>query len=95
MRRVASDVFWIAQEFLHIPAESLVQCLRRLEKSGFVKRRVLTTGRLGVKYAFTELGRTLERPVASLFEWTTEYADVVRAAQVAFDAIAGDERDAA
>jgi hypothetical protein len=41
------------------------------------------------------LGRTLERPVAALFEWTTEYADVVRAAQVAFDAIAGDERDAA
>jgi hypothetical protein len=35
-----------------------------------------------VEYDFTELSRTLERPVASLFEWTTEYADVVRAAQV-------------
>jgi len=75
--------------------KSLVQCLRRLEKSGLVTRRVLTTGRLGVEYAFTELGRTLEHPVASLFKWTTEYADVVRAAQVAFDATAGGERDAA
>jgi DNA-binding HxlR family transcriptional regulator len=75
--------------------KSLVQCLRRLEKSGLVTRRVLTTGRLGVEYAFTELGRTLEHPVDSLFKWTTEYADVVRAAQVAFDATAGGERDAA
>src|SRR5216683_4696710 len=75
--------------------KSLAQCLRRLEKSGLVTRRVLTTGRLGVEYAFTELGRTLERPVAALFEWTTEYADVVRAAQTAFEATAGGERDAA
>ena len=58
-------------------------------------RRVLTTGRLGVEYAFTELGMTLQRPVVALFEWTTEYADVVRAAQAAFEATAGDERDAA
>jgi DNA-binding HxlR family transcriptional regulator len=75
--------------------KSLTQCLRRLEKSGLVTRRVLTTGRLGVEYAFTELGMTLQRPVVALFEWTTEYADVVRAAQAAFEATAGDERDAA
>jgi DNA-binding HxlR family transcriptional regulator len=37
--------------------KSLVQCLRRLEKSGLVARTVLTTGRLGVEYAFTDLGR--------------------------------------
>jgi DNA-binding HxlR family transcriptional regulator len=56
---------------------------------------VLTTGRLGVEYAFTDLGRTLQRPVAALFEWTTEYADVVRSAQAAFEVTTADERDAA
>ena len=75
--------------------KSLVQCLRRLEKSGLVSRTVLTTGRLGVEYAFTDLGRTLQRPVAALFEWTTEYADVVRSAQAAFEVTTADERDAA
>ena len=80
---------------LDITLAAVVQHLQLLEKSGLVTRRVLTTGRLGVEYAFTELGRTLEHPVASLFKWTTEYADVVRAAQVAFDATAGGERDAA
>jgi len=72
--------------------KSLAQCLRRLEKSGLVTRRVLTTGRLGVEYAFTELGRTLERPVAALFEWTKDHGDIVRAAQAAFEATAGGER---
>ena len=71
---------------------SLNVCLRRLEKSGLVTRRVLTTGRLGVEYAFTELGRTLERPVAALFEWTKDHGDIVRAAQAAFEATAGGER---
>jgi DNA-binding HxlR family transcriptional regulator len=74
--------------------KSLVQSLRRLEKSGVVSRTVLTAGRLGVEYAFTDLGRTLQRPVAALFEWTTEYGAVVRAAQAAFEVTTVDERDA-
>jgi hypothetical protein len=65
------------------------------KKSGLVARTVLTTGRLGVEYAFTDLGRTLQRPVAALFEWTTEYAAVLRAAQAAFEVTTADERDAA
>src|SRR5260370_29804506 len=64
-------------------------------KRALVARTVLTTGRLGVEYAFTDLGRTLQRPVAALFEWTTEYAAVVKAAQTAFEVTTADERDAA
>jgi DNA-binding HxlR family transcriptional regulator len=75
-----------------ISQKSLAQCLRRLEKSGLVTRRVLTTGRLGVEYAFSELGMTLERPVAALFEWTTDHADAVRAAQATFEATPARER---
>ncbi len=67
----------IRRDIPGLSQKSLVQCLRRLEKSGLVARTVLTTGRLGVEYAFTDLGRTLQRPVAALFEWTTEYAAVV------------------
>jgi len=75
----------IRRDIPGLSQKSLVQCLRRLEKSGLVARTVLTTGRLGVEYAFTDLGRTLQRPVAALFEWTTEYAAVVKAAQTAFE----------
>jgi len=85
----------IRRDIPGLSQKSLVQCLRRLEKSGLVARTVLTTGRLGVEYAFTDLGRTLQRPVAALFEWTTEYAAVVKAAQTAFEVTTADERDAA
>jgi DNA-binding HxlR family transcriptional regulator len=53
--------------------------------SGLVTRRVLTTRRLGVEYAFTDLGMTLEGPVAALFEWTTDHSDAVKVAQAAFE----------
>src|SRR5258708_28365233 len=56
--------------------KSLVQCLRRFEKSGLVSRTVLTTGRLGGGYAFTDFGRTRPRPLAAAFEFTTDNADV-------------------
>ena len=52
----------IRRDIPGLSQKSLVQCLRRLEKSGLVSRTVLTTGRLGVEYAFSELGMTLERP---------------------------------
>jgi DNA-binding HxlR family transcriptional regulator len=68
-----------------ISQKSLTQCLKRLEKSGLLTRQVLATRRLGVEYAFTELGMTLERPVAALFEWTTSHADAVKVARVAFE----------
>ncbi|MFM0003683.1 MULTISPECIES: winged helix-turn-helix transcriptional regulator [Paraburkholderia] len=65
-----------------------MQCLRRLERNGLVRRTVLTSGTLGVEYAFTELGRTLEQQVGALFEWTTSHADAVRAAHATFEAAA-------
>jgi DNA-binding HxlR family transcriptional regulator len=68
-----------------ISQKSLTQCLKRLERSGLVKRRVLTTRRLGVEYAFTDLGMTLERPVAALFEWITDHSDAVKVAQATFE----------
>src|SRR5258708_32413106 len=56
--------------------ESLVQCLRRLEKSGLVSRTGLTTGRLGGENSLNDLGRTPQRPGAGVFGLTTEKSEV-------------------
>jgi DNA-binding HxlR family transcriptional regulator len=85
----------IRRDIPGLSQKSLAQCLRRLEKGGLITRKVLTTGRLGVEYSFTELGRTLQRPVDALFEWTTKYADFVRASEAAFEATITNEGDAA
>jgi hypothetical protein len=60
-------------------------CLRRLERNGLIERRVIARAPLGVEYAFTELGYTLDAPVTALLAWTAGHADPVRAAQTAFD----------
>src|ERR1700722_2547308 len=69
-----------------ISQKTLTQCLRQLERSGLIARRVLTDSPLGVEYSFTPLGDTLETPVTSLFNWTRQYSAAVRRAQEAYDA---------
>ena len=68
-----------------ISQKILTQCLRQLERSGLVARRVLTDSPLGVEYSFTELGETLETPVRALYKWTRQYSAAVRTAQQAYD----------
>jgi DNA-binding HxlR family transcriptional regulator len=69
-----------------ISQKILTQCLRQLERSGLVARRVLTDSPLGVEYSFTQLGETLETPVTALYKWTRQYSAAVRSAQQAYDA---------
>jgi DNA-binding HxlR family transcriptional regulator len=69
-----------------ISQKTLTQCLRQLERSGLVARRVLTDSPLGVEYSFTPLGDTLEAPVRALYTWTPQYSAAVRTAQEAYDA---------
>src|SRR6202521_3691008 len=69
-----------------ISQKTLTQCLRQLERSGLVARRVLTDSPLGVEYSFTPLGETLEAPILALYNWTRQYSAAVRAAQRAYDA---------
>ncbi|AME26993.1 winged helix-turn-helix transcriptional regulator [Burkholderia sp. PAMC 26561] len=75
----------IRRDISGISQKSLIQCLRRLERNGLVKRHVIDTAPLGVEYSFTELGRTLNEPVSSLLAWTAAYGGAVRAAQNAHD----------
>jgi len=43
-----------------ISQKTLTQCLRQLERSGLVARRVRTDSPLGVEYSFTPLGTLLK-----------------------------------
>src|ERR1700745_153618 len=72
-----------------ISQKTLTQCLRQLERSGLVARRVLTDSPLGVEYSFTPLGYTLEAPVRAFYNWTRQYSPAVRTAQDAYDAERG------
>ena len=69
-----------------ISQKTLTQCLRQLERSGLVARRVLTDSPLGVEYSLTPLGDTLEAPITALYNWTRQYSAAVRTAQEDYDA---------
>lgn len=74
----------IRREVPSISQKSLVTCLKRLEMNGLVERNVLTLGELAVEYRMTELGHTLDEPVAALLKWSSRHGSLVRAAQDAF-----------
>jgi len=76
----------IRRDIPGISQKSLTQCLRRLERNGLLRRHVHSgAGGLAVEYAFTELGDTLDGPVAALLAWTAANAEAVRRSQAAFD----------
>jgi DNA-binding HxlR family transcriptional regulator len=76
----------IRRQIPGISQKVLTQCLRRLERSGLLERRVIAAAPLGVEYRFTPLGETLEAPVTALFSWTASHATAVRAVQGSHDA---------
>src|SRR5260370_19523462 len=57
-----------------ISQKTLTQCLRQLERSGLVARRVLTHYPLRVVYSFSQLGDTLENTVMSLSYLTRHFS---------------------
>jgi DNA-binding HxlR family transcriptional regulator len=69
-----------------ISQKSLTNCLRRLERNGLLKRRIVMGAPPGVEYIFTDLGYTLDAPVTGLLAWTAAHGETVRAAQAVFDA---------
>ncbi len=65
--------------------KALTQALRRLERNGLITRRVLTTSPIGVEYAITSLGRTLQTPFGAVYDWSIKHLDEIEAAQLAYD----------
>ncbi len=74
-----------------VSQKTLTQCLRRLERSGLVDRRVLPDRPLGVEYSISRLGKTLVGPLKRLVGWALQHGPRVAKAQVAYDAKRGRE----
>jgi DNA-binding HxlR family transcriptional regulator len=53
----------------------LTRTLRRLEARRILTRTVYHTVPPGVEYTLTRLGRSLNKPLASLCHWTERHAD--------------------
>ncbi|CAI1827467.1 HTH-type transcriptional activator hxlR [Serratia quinivorans] len=63
----------------------LTQTLRKLERNGMVKRRVLDGRVLGVEYSLTPLGQSLQEPFAILFNWTLGNMETIQDCQKKYD----------
>lgn len=63
----------------------LTQTLRKLERNGMVKRKVLDGRVLGVEYSLTPLGQSLQEPFSLLFNWTLENIEAIQRSQKLYD----------
>lgn len=77
--RLKSEIHGITQK-------SLTQTLRRLERNGMIHRQVRDTSPVAVEYRITELGRTLETPIAMLQNWADETLPKVEESRDRYDA---------
>lgn len=69
-----------------VSQKSLTQTLRRLERNGLIRREVLATSPVAVRYELAELGQTLLPPFRALYRWTKTNFSAVEAARASFDA---------
>lgn len=67
----------------------LTQTLRKLERNGMVKRKVLDGRVLGVEYSLTPLGQSLQEPFSLLFNWTLENIETIQRSQKLYDEQSG------
>ncbi len=63
----------------------LTQTLRKLERNGMVKRRVLDGRVLGVEYSLAPLGESLQGPFSILFDWTLGNMETIQDSQRRYD----------
>lgn len=68
-----------------ITQKALTETLRRLERNGLVDRNVTTTSPISVVYSITPLGRTLQAPFLSLYDWAVDHQGDLQEAQRRFD----------
>jgi DNA-binding HxlR family transcriptional regulator len=67
-----------------VTQKALTQCLRRLEASGFITRKVVSTAPVAVIYEISSLGRSLEPHLGGILAWAAEHRQEVLAAREAF-----------
>ena len=76
----------IKRQVQGVTQKALTQCLRRLEHNGLVTRRVLPMSPVAVEYEISELGRTLQKPLMALHEWSLLKLEDVQMARASYDA---------
>lgn len=70
-----------------ISEKMLTQTLRSLERDGLVDRRACPGVPPRVDYSLTELGCTLEEPLAAVRAWAERHINAVESARLAHDAV--------
>lgn len=63
----------------------LTQTLRRLERNGMIRRKILPTSPVGVEYSLTALGESLREPFGHLYSWTVEHSEEIQNCRRAYD----------
>jgi DNA-binding HxlR family transcriptional regulator len=69
-----------------ISEKMLIQTVRKLERNGFVTRKVFPQVPPRVEYRLSELGRSLVDTVAALDRWVEDHIAAVEQARRRFDA---------
>ena len=68
-----------------ISQRMLTQTLRDLERDGYIVRTVYPTKPPSVDYQLTELGRSFNRVLEPLVDWSATHHHAIRAARARFD----------
>lgn len=75
----------IKRQLEGITQRVLTQTLRKLERNGMVRRRVIGGSPPGVEYSITPLGRSLQEPFGALYDWTLAHIDTIQKHQETYD----------
>lgn len=65
----------LKRELGGITHKALSDALKRMERNGLISRAVLPTSPVGVEYAITPLGLSLQAPVHALVAWAIAHQD--------------------
>ena len=77
----------LRREIPSVSQRMLTLTLRNLERDGLVSRTVTPTIPPRVDYELTELGRSLQKPIAALAEWALDNVETIHTAQARYDAV--------
>jgi DNA-binding HxlR family transcriptional regulator len=75
------------RRLIPVTQKSLTATLRRLERSGFVERTVISDRPVAVEYRITPLGKTLRDPIDALLRWSDEHVEEIDRSRARFDAM--------
>lgn len=72
-----------------ISQRMLTLTLRNLERDGLVTRTIYPEVPPRVEYSLTEMGKTLDGPISSLWDWSSDHHQAILEARAIYDAREG------